>query len=421
MSVDLPAPFSPRRAWTSPARRSKSTPSLATMRPKRFVMPRSSSAASIRSLGAALPHRVGRRDLAVLDLVLDRLDLVGVLLARRADLADADAVVVEVGDDVGAALVAVVLDGLDRVEDRDVDLLQRARDDLRAEVGLVGVDPDRLDALLLGGVDRAEAAGARDLEDDLRALGDLVERDLLALVLRREALRVAVKRRDAGIGLLRARLEARDVVVDRRDLLAADARQRATVVLGVQRGQVADEVAGLLLLERQADDVLRLALHPGRVEVDDRELGARELLRRRRHGVGHEEAVADDEVVLLLRQRRQVRDVVRVLLRHEHATVDAELLDGALEALVRQLVERAVVEAADVGDETDLDLLALRRARGAAARAASAVVVAAAARSNAERADGHGEGDGHRPERPSVHCSSFVQFLLAGTDSLRSR
>src|SRR3954454_17929123 len=89
MRVDLPAPFSPRRAWTSPARRSKSTPSLATMRPKRFVMPRSSSAASI-SRGArelrAGAHRVGRGDLAALDLLLDRLDLVGILLARRADL-----------------------------------------------------------------------------------------------------------------------------------------------------------------------------------------------------------------------------------------------------------------------------------------------------------------------------------------------
>src|SRR4051812_20703364 len=168
MSVDLPAPFSPRRAWTSPARRSKSTPSLATMRPKRFVMPRSSSAASIRSLGPALPHRVGRRDLAALDLVLDRLDLGGVLLARRADLADAHAVVVEVGDHVGATLVGVALDGLDRVEDGHVDLLQRARDDLRTEVGLIGVDADRLHALLLGRVDRAETAGAGDLEHDLR-------------------------------------------------------------------------------------------------------------------------------------------------------------------------------------------------------------------------------------------------------------
>src|SRR4051812_5753437 len=421
MSVDLPAPFSPRRAWTSPARRSKSTPSLATMRPKRFVMPRSSSAASIRSLGAALPHRVGRCDLAALDLVLDRLDLVGVLLARRADLADADAVVVEVRDGVRPALVRIVLDRLDRVEDRHVDLLQRARDDLRAEVGLVGVDADRLHALLLRRVDRAEAAGARDLEDDLRALGDLVERDLLALVLRREALRVAVKRRDAGVGLLRARLEARDVVVDRRDLLAADARKRAAVVLGVQRGQVADEVAGLLLLERQPDDVLRLALQQGGGLVDDRELHRRELLGDRRDGVGHQEAVADDQVVLLLGERRKVRDVVGVLLGDQHAALDPQLLDRALEALVRELVERAVVDAADVGHEADLDLLALRRAgRGAAARAASAVVVAAAARRRAEGADGQCEGDRHRPERPAVHCSSFG-IPPRGTDSLRSR
>src|SRR3954447_4744095 len=417
MRVDLPAPFSPRRAWTSPARRAKSTPSLATMRPKRFVMPRSSSAASIRVVLGAGAHRVGRCDLAALDLVLDRLDLVGVLLARRADLADADAVVVEVRDGVRPALVRIVLDRLDRVEDRHVDLLQRARDDLRAEVGLVGVDADRLHALLLRRVDRAEAAGARDLEDDLRALGDLVERDLLALVLRREALRVAVERLDAGVGLLGAGLEARDVVVDRRDLLAADARERAAVVLGVERGQVADEIARLLLLERQADDVLRLTLHRGRVEVDDRELHRRDLLRDGRDRVGHQEAVADDEVVLLLRQRRQVRDVVGVLLGDQDPAVDPELLDGALQALVRQLVERAVVQAADVGDQADLDLLALGRARGAAARAraAAAAVVAAAARGDAEGANGQCEGDRHRPERPAVHCSSF------GNSSSRDR
>ena len=44
MSVDLPAPFSPSSAWTSPARRSKSTSSLATMPGKRLTMPRISTA-----------------------------------------------------------------------------------------------------------------------------------------------------------------------------------------------------------------------------------------------------------------------------------------------------------------------------------------------------------------------------------------
>ena len=43
MSVLLPAPFSPKRVCTSPARTSKSTRSLATTPGKRFVIPRSSS------------------------------------------------------------------------------------------------------------------------------------------------------------------------------------------------------------------------------------------------------------------------------------------------------------------------------------------------------------------------------------------
>ena len=61
---------------------------------------------------------------------------------------------------------------------------------MRAEVGLVGVDADAPDALLLRGVERAEPAASRDLEDDDRAARDLVQRDLLALRLVREVLRV---------------------------------------------------------------------------------------------------------------------------------------------------------------------------------------------------------------------------------------
>src|SRR4051812_7965997 len=422
MSVDLPAPFSPRRAWTSPARRSKSTLSFATIRPKRFVIPRSSSAASMRWLRAVLGRGadlVRRRDLAALDLVLDLLELIGVLLPGRADLADADPVVLEVGDRVGAALERAVLHRLDGVEDRHVDLLERARQHLRAEVGLVRVDADALDALLLRGVERPESALAGDVEDDLRALGDLVERDLLALRLVDEVLRVAVERLDAGVGLLRARLVAGDVVVDRRDLLAADRADHAAVVLRVEAGEVADEVPGLLLLEDEALHVLGLVLERGVGLVDDREVHVGEL---RGHGVervGHEETDADDEVVLLLGQRREVRDVVGVGLRDEDAAGDAELLDGVLEALVGQEVERAVVQAADVGDDADLDLLALRRARrgAAAAAAAAAVVVAAAAAAagrDAEGADGQREGDRDRPDGRAVHCSSFV-FLLAGS------
>ncbi|MDT4813920.1 hypothetical protein FQZ97_469140 [compost metagenome] len=46
ISVDFPAPFSPHRAWISPACSEKSTPESAREAPKRFAMPRSSSNAA---------------------------------------------------------------------------------------------------------------------------------------------------------------------------------------------------------------------------------------------------------------------------------------------------------------------------------------------------------------------------------------
>src|SRR3954452_19347650 len=75
----------------------------------------------------------------------------------RADLAEADTVVLEAEDDV-AALELAVDDELDRVEHRGVDPLHRAGEDVRPEERLVGVDADAPDALLLRGVERAAAA-----------------------------------------------------------------------------------------------------------------------------------------------------------------------------------------------------------------------------------------------------------------------
>src|ERR671911_759781 len=43
MSVDLPAPFSPRRQWISPGSTVREMESLATTVPKRLVMPRRTS------------------------------------------------------------------------------------------------------------------------------------------------------------------------------------------------------------------------------------------------------------------------------------------------------------------------------------------------------------------------------------------
>ncbi len=57
-SVDLPAPFSPSSACTSPSAASKSTPSLATTPGNRFVIPRSATAAGMekRAGGADRPR-----------------------------------------------------------------------------------------------------------------------------------------------------------------------------------------------------------------------------------------------------------------------------------------------------------------------------------------------------------------------------
>src|SRR5215207_1773710 len=413
MSVDLPAPFSPSSAWISPRFSSNSIALLATSEPKRLVIPRSSRAGAspdIGSVGTGAPALLdlGRDvgDLAVLDLLHHLVDLLLVLRALRGDLAEADAAGLDVEHRVRAALEGAVLDRLDRVEDRHVDLLEGARDDVRAEVALVGVDADALHVLLLGGVERAEAALAGDLEDDLRALRDLVERELLAEVLLDEVLRVAVEGLDVRVGLLGAGLEAGDVAVHRRDLLAADRRDDlvAALVLDVERGERAGEVAGLVLLEQQAVDVLRLALHRGLRVVDDREVRVGELLGDGLHRLGHEEADADHDVVLLLGQRGQVRHVVRVGLRRQGAPLDPELGLGPLEALVGELVERAVVQSADVGDESDLDLLRFRRGLCAAPAPGRRLVVGSAAH-------GHQAAETEREHDQQVYGATRWHFV----------
>ena len=51
MSVDLPAPFSPTTAWTSPASTRRETSRLATTPGKRFVMPVSSTTGTTAGSG----------------------------------------------------------------------------------------------------------------------------------------------------------------------------------------------------------------------------------------------------------------------------------------------------------------------------------------------------------------------------------
>ena len=109
-------------------------------------------------------------------------------------------------------------------------------------------------------------------------------------------------------------------------------------------------------------------------EVDDREAHVWELVRDGVDRVRHQEPDSDHEVEVLLRETGEVRDVVGALLRLEHPPLHPELLLRAQEAHVVQVVERAVVQAADVGDQADLDRLPAarrRRRRGGGGAAAA--------------------------------------------------
>src|SRR5581483_6430210 len=151
MSVDLPAPFSPRSACTSPPRRSKSMASLARTPGNDLVTLRSSSTVAV---GTALSmsddcsgrasrpapnvapfldaaEGCGHLDRAGDDLRLERVHLRDERLRyRRVDLADAHAVVLEREQQVGPAERLSFLRGLHREEDAGVDPLNPAREDM---------------------------------------------------------------------------------------------------------------------------------------------------------------------------------------------------------------------------------------------------------------------------------------------------
>ena len=159
-------------------------------------------------------------------------------------------------------------------------------------------------------------------------------------------------------------------------------------VFDVERRQVAGQIARLLLLEEQPLDVRQ---GRGRRVVDDREVRRREGLRDLLDRAVHEEPDRDHEVVVGGRQRLEVGDVLRLLVRLEHLEVDAELRLRALDPDEGKVVEALVVEPADVGDEPDLEDLAA--APGAGGRCRRARVAASAGGS--EKSDRR-----HRGERP---------------------
>src|SRR5919109_428951 len=133
MSVDLPAPFSPRSACTSPLASSKSTWSFATTPGNRFVIPFSSRRGASPMLGSRraggagygpplaqrfLPDLFRELQRSVQDHLLVLVCLVrDVLRDLGADLPEADAVLGQAERGDAAADGLALLDGLDRLED----------------------------------------------------------------------------------------------------------------------------------------------------------------------------------------------------------------------------------------------------------------------------------------------------------------
>jgi hypothetical protein len=101
-----------------------------------------------------------------------------------------------------------------------------------------------------------------------------------------------------------------------------------------------------------------------------------DLVRR----VREQEARRDDDVRVLADGAGQVRDVVAHLVRLQRVRLDAELGLCAVQALELGLVERSVVELADVADERSEDVAVIARTGRSPASAAVVVAAAAAAR-----------------------------------------
>src|SRR6185295_14724050 len=412
ISVDLPAPFSPSRACTSPRRRSKSMWSFASTPGNCLVIPRSSRTggssmpagfyegpgrrvASTRSIRESAAHfsrasldlrfarcrkragsksppfsenpddllaadRERRLDLAADDLLLEGIDLREpslLQLGLLAELAKGDSAVLQVEDEVASTLVALAaLRALDSQEDPLVDSLHRTGEDVGAEERLVDVDADRPLAGFLGRVERTETARTGNAEHDLRPRVELVLSHALALGLIDEVLRVPDLDRRAWDALLCAGLVPGEERVDRRDLDAAD---DADVLLALRGRDVcreaADQVAVLLCRVRQALDVRVLALETGDRHVGDRELRVRELVGYVLGRICEQEARRDHDVVATPRERGHVRQVVTCGTGLDRAVLDLQHLGRPLHSRQLILVEPLVVETADVADQPSLE------------------------------------------------------------------
>ena len=165
---------------------------------------------------------------------------------------------------------------------------------------------------------------------------------------------------------------ADDVVVDRRDLDAADGADHLLAALGLDHltGEIADEAARLVRGVDEALDVLdALRLREvGALDrvVGDREVDVRELRRDLRERRREQVSGRRDDVRTVVDRGHHVRQVVRARVRLQRDRLHAELGLRPVETGQLVLVEALVVELADVADQGGRERALRRRARDVA-------------------------------------------------------
>src|ERR687893_167639 len=380
MSVDLPAPFSPRRPRISPRLSLSEMLSFAFTGPNVLVMSRISRTAGASATPAAPSWRspsdmrslvdgVRDLDLAAYDvlagLVDGVLDLLGHVAVEAPVGCEADTLLLQAAVHRLADRLLLLGGLLDRLLDGDVHALDDAREDrgLLEALGLVRVHADGEDVLLGGRLEEPAARVARGVIDHVGALLDLLLADLLApgrvveclgprARVLGDDLAVGADRLDPGLvsrlelldqGPLEPTQEADDILVGGRVV---------RVLLGHEASDDAGEVRALLLPEDEVDYVLGVLDHG----VDDGVLDVRVLRRDLGEVLGHEEADGEDRVVAVVRELGEVVGVVRRGRRLQVPALDPEALLGGLHALVGRVVEPMVSQAADVEHQRRLYL-----------------------------------------------------------------
>src|SRR5918998_258653 len=412
MSVDLPAPFSPRRPRISPRLSLSEMLSFAFTGPNVLVMSRISRTAGASATPAA-PSCLSPSDMwnlvdGVRDLDLAAYDVLAGLVDGVLDLLGHVAVEAPVGGQRDALLLQaavhrlanrlLLLGGLlDRLLDGDVHALDDARQNrgFFEAFGLVRVHTDGEDVLLGGRLEEPAARVAGRMVDHVGALLDLLLADLLApgRVVEGLGTRARVLGDDLAVGADRldpglvSRLELPDqrplqAVQEVDDLLVGG--RVVGVLLGHEAGDDAGEVRALLLPEDEVYDVLRVLDHG----VDDGVLDVRVLRRDLGEVLGHEEADGEDRVVAVIRELGEVVGVVRRGRRLQVPALDPEALLGGLHALVGRVVEPLVPEAADVEHQRRLYLGTAATAAAVPAPAALASAPTAAATAGDDQGQG---------------------------------